>query len=155
MDSSSPLYDRDFYAWANEQAGLLRAGKLSEADLENIAEEIESMGKGEKRELVIRLIVLLLHLLKWQYRPQRRGASWQATIRLQRRDLSDHMADNPSLKALLPSVIERAYGNAVIKTGAETGLAESMFPSACPWSFEQLMDQGFWPEGGGNTEAAV
>ena len=64
---SNSLYDQDFYAWANEQAALLRAGRLSEADIENIAEEIESMGRSEKRELVSRLNVLLLHLLKWQY----------------------------------------------------------------------------------------
>ena len=63
------LYDRDFYAWANEQAALLRSGKLAEADIENIAEEIESMGRSEKRELVNRLTVLLLHLLKWQFQP--------------------------------------------------------------------------------------
>ncbi len=63
----SALYDRDFFAWANEQAALLREGKLEEADLESIAEEIESMGKTEKRELISRLTVLLLHLLKWRY----------------------------------------------------------------------------------------
>ncbi|MCT6678023.1 DUF29 domain-containing protein, partial [Staphylococcus aureus] len=80
--SNSTLYEQDFYAWANEQAGLLRAGKLAQADIEHIAEEIESMGKTEKRELVSRLAVLLLHLLKWQFQPGRRGTSWQATIRL-------------------------------------------------------------------------
>ena len=74
--SNHPLYDQDFYAWTNEQAALLRAGRLSEADVEHIAEEIENMGKSEKRELVSRLRVLLLHLLKWQYQPTRRGKSW-------------------------------------------------------------------------------
>jgi len=145
--SSSKLYDQDFYAWANEQAGLLRAGKLSEADIENIAEEIESMGKGEKRELTNRLAVLLLHLLKWQYQPGRRSASWQATIRVQRRDLEVHFADNPSLKSVLPQAIEQAYGNAMIGVSAETGLLESTFPPACPWSYEQIMDPEFWPDG--------
>ena len=77
---SANLYERDFYAWANEQAGLLRAGKLSEADLEHIAEEIESMGKSEKRELVNRLSVLLMHLLKWQFQATGRGTSWRLTI---------------------------------------------------------------------------
>jgi hypothetical protein len=139
------LYEQDFYAWANEQAGLLRAGKLSEADIEHIAEEIESMGKGEKRELASRLTVLLLHLLKWQYQPGRRGASWQATIRVQRRDLAVHMADNPSLKSLLPQVIGQAYGSAIIEAGVETGLLETTFPTVCPWSFEQISDPDFWP----------
>ena len=143
--SNSTLYDQDFYAWANEQAGLLRAGKLSEADIAHIAEEIESMGKTEKRELVSRLAVLLLHLLKWQFQPRRRGSGWEATIRLQRRDLGRHLADNPSLKIKLPEAISDAYGNAIIAAGDETGLSEATFPSACPWSFEQIMAEDFWP----------
>ena len=140
------LHDQDFYAWANEQAGLLRAGLLSEADIEHIAEEIESMGKAEKRELASRLTVLLLHLLKWQHQPGLKGASWQATIRVQRRDLTVHMADNPSLKSMLPQAIVQAYGNAVIEAGAETGLPEATFRDICPWSYERMMDADFWPE---------
>ncbi len=143
--SNSTLYDQDFYAWANEQAALLRAGRLSEADIEHVAEEIESMGKTEKRELANRLTVLLLHLLKWQYQPGRRGASWQATIRVQRRDLGVHMDDNPSLKAMLPQAIDQAYGNALIEAGAETGLLESAFPMVCPWTFDQITNPNFWP----------
>ena len=80
-------YERDFYAWANEQAALLREGKLAEADIAHIAEEIESMGQTEKRELVSRLTLLALHLLKWHYQPGLRGPSWRSTIRLQRHDL--------------------------------------------------------------------
>ncbi|HTS10149.1 MAG TPA: DUF29 domain-containing protein [Candidatus Eisenbacteria bacterium] len=143
---SARLYDQDFYAWANEQAGLLRAGKLSEADIEHIAEEIESMGKTEKRELTSRLAVLLLHLLKWRFQPKRRGSSWEATIKIQRRDLRRHLADNPSLKSKLSEAIADAYGNAIIEAGAETGLAESTFPADCPWSFEKIMAEDFWPE---------
>ena len=142
---STSLYEHDFYAWANEQAALLRAGNLSAADIEHIAEEIESMGKTEKRELVSRLAVLLLHLLKWQYQPVRRGASWQATIRVQRRDLTRHLKDNPSLKAKLGEAIEDAYGNVLIEAAAETGLPEHTFPQTCPWPFDQLMDERFWP----------
>jgi hypothetical protein len=145
--SNSRLYEEDFYAWANEQAALLRAGKLGEADIAHIAEEIESMGKGEKRELASRLGVLLLHLLKWQFQPGKRGASWQATIKVQRRDLAVHMRDNPSLQPLVPQVIEQAYGNAVIEAEVETGLLGTAFPAVCPWTFEQVMDVGFWPGG--------
>jgi hypothetical protein len=141
----SESYDRDFYAWANEQASLLRGGRLGEADIAHIAEEIESMGKTEKRELVSQLQVLLLHLLKWQFQPGLRGASWEASIRVQRNDLDDHLEDNPSLKALLPQAIERAYRNAVIAAKAETGLSGSTFPAVCPWTFEQMMDPDFWP----------
>ena len=142
----SSLYEQDFYAWANEQAALLRAGQLSAADIEHIAEEIESMGKTEKRELVSRLAVLLLHLLKWRYQPNLQGPSWRATIRIQRRDLARHMADNPSLKAKLPEAIEDAHGNAVLLAVAETGLPEATFPNECPWTFEQFMAEDFWPE---------
>ena len=94
----SDAYSTDFYAWAQEQAALLRAGRLNEADIANIAEEIESMGRGEKRELVNRLTVLLLHLLKWRFQPGFRSASWSSSIREQRIRLSSHMRDNPSLK---------------------------------------------------------
>ena len=140
------LYERDFFAWANEQAALLRSGRLSAADIEHIAEEIESMGKTEKRELVNRLTVLLTHLLKWRHQPERIGVSWRATVRLQRRDLTALLEDNPSLKATLPDSVARAFGNAVIEAGAETGMPETVFPSVCPWSFEQMMDEAFWPE---------
>lgn len=143
---SNALYDQDFYAWANQQAGLLRAGKLSEADLEHIAEEIESMGKSEKRELISRLVVLMLHLLKWEFQPMRRGNSWTNTIRLQRRELARHLRDNPSLKAKLDEAIQDAYGDAIIQASDETALPESTFPSSCPWSFGQMMAEDFWPE---------
>jgi hypothetical protein len=144
---ASPLYERDFYAWANEQATLLRAGKIGEADIEHIAEEIESMGRTEKRELISRFTVLMLHLIKWRYQPGLRGPSWRATIRLQRHDLNSHLGDNPSLKALLPEAIEQAYGRALIEAETETGLLKSVFPAACPWSFEEMMADDFWPEG--------
>jgi len=138
-------YETDFYAWANEQAALLRAGKLAQADIEHIAEEIESMGKTEKRELVSRLTVLLMHLLKWQFQPDRRGNSWKATIRIQRIALVRHLADNPSLKAKLPEALSDAYETALIEAAAETALSESTFPTACPWTFEQIISADFWP----------
>ena len=144
--SNSTLYNRDFYAWANEQAGLLRAGKLGEADIVHIAEEIESMGKTEKRELVGRLTVLLLHLLKWQFQPVFRGHSWRTSVRVQRIALTSHMRDNPSLKAALDDAITEAYRIARIEAEDETGLAEDTFPSACPWSFEKMIADKFWPK---------
>ncbi len=143
---SNSAYDSDFYGWAKEQAALLRAGQFSRADIEHVAEEIESMGKGEKRELVNRLAILLLHLLKWRFQPALRGPSWRATIRVQRRDLAVHMNDNPSLKSVLDEAIQQAYGNAVIEAEAETGLPETTFPAECPWAFEDMMDEAFWPE---------
>ncbi len=145
MPVKSPLYERDFYAWSREQAELLRAGKLAAADIEHIAEEIDSMGRTEKRELINRLDVLLLHLLKWRYQPSKRGPSWEASIRVQRNRLEEHLDDNPSLKPLLPQALASAYRNAALEAVAETGLAGSTFPEACPWTVEQVLDNGFWP----------
>jgi hypothetical protein len=144
-DNTSPLYEQDFFAWANEQAALLRAGDLSKADIEHIAEEIESMGKTEKRELVNRLAVLLLHLLKWQFQPAMRGNSWRLSIEEQRYRLADHLADNPSLKAILPESVKNAYRLGLLEAERETGLARNTFPALCPWTFDQLVAEDFWP----------
>ena len=143
---NATLYDTDFYAWANEQAALLRAGRLSEADVENIAEEIESMGRSERRELVNRLTVLFAHLLKWRYQPGLRGRSWQTTIERQRLDVQEHLADNPSLKSQLDDIMIRAYQRARIDAEAETHLPRRTFPPACPFTFDDAMHPDFWPD---------
>lgn len=140
------LYEEDFYAWANEQAALLRAGKLSAADIENLAEEIESMGRGEKRELINRLSVLLAHLLKWPFQPERRGHSWAYTIREQRLQLVRHMRDNPSLHAKTAEAMSDAYETAILAAAEDTGLLEKTFPPVCPFSFNQAMNADFWPD---------
>src|SRR5271165_2738662 len=108
----SDLYDRDFYAWTAEQAGLLRAGDVSGADIAHIAEELESMGRSEKRELVSRLTVLLQHLLKWQFQPGRHSTSWRLSIENTRLQLEDHLNDNPSLKSQLVEAMRSAYSRA-------------------------------------------
>ena len=132
MESVNTLYDTDFYAWSNQQAALLRAGKLSQADIENIAEEIESMGRSEKRELVSRLTVLLLHILKWQHQSKGRGSSWEASIKGQRLDIEQHLRDNPSLKSQLQEAIAYAYRRALIDVVGETKLPEATFPLDVP-----------------------
>jgi ribosomal protein L29 len=133
------LYDRDFYAWSNEQAARLRAGDFSHADIAHIVEEIETLGRGEKRELVSRLTILLLHLLKWRFQPARRGASWKLPISNTRRRIADHLADNPSLRAKLPEALEKAYSYARDEAAIETGTDLDSFPPDCPWTFEQAM----------------
>jgi len=135
----SDLYERDFYAWSNQQAALLRAGDLTAADIANIAEEIESMGRSEKRELVSRLTVLLLHRLKWRYQPDRRSRSWELSIDNARDAIEDHLADNPSLKARLAEAVATAYRTARRDAAIETGLPLDTFPAECPWSFDQAM----------------
>ena len=143
---SNTLYERDFYAWASEQAALLRAGKFDHADIENIAEEIESMGRGEKRELVSRLTVLLLHLLKWRHQPVFRGTSWRLSIEEQRYRLEDHLNDNPSLKSQMDTAMRAAYRITRVSAERETGLSGGTFPPICPFSIDQVMDENFWPE---------
>jgi len=144
--SNTSKYESDFHAWANEQAALLRQGRLAEADMENIAEEIEGLGRSEKRELVNRLAVLLTHLLKWQFQPGLRGNSWRGTIREQRRKLSEHLDDNPSLRAGLNDAIARAYKDALGTVQNETGLAEATFPATSPYTPAQIFEAAFLPE---------
>ena len=144
---SNTLYEQDFHAWAERQAALLRARKFSDADIENIVEEIESMGRSERRELVSRLTVLLLHLLKWQFQPARRGSSWRRTIMVQRQRLSRHLRDNPSLASRLEQAMADAYSDARIEAEDETGLAMETFPDLCPFSFDEVIDPTFWPDG--------
>ncbi len=132
MPAKTSQRDRDFYAWGLEQAALLREGRVAEADLEAIAEEIESMGKTEKRELVSRLTVLLLHLLKWRHQRSRRGKSLRLSIANARNEISDHLEDNPSLKAVLDSAMEQAYRHARLKAAIETEFDENDFPERSP-----------------------
>lgn len=139
-------YETDFYSWTQQQAGLLKAGRFSDADFENIIEEIESMGRSEKRELESRLAVLLQHLLKWKYQPARRGKSWELTIKWQRVDFLKVLRDNPGLKSKLAGLLIDAYQSAVIKASEETGIDESDFPTTCPWSFEEIANSLFYPD---------
>ncbi len=145
----SNQYENDFYAWTNTQAALLRAGNFVQADIKHIVEEIESMGKSELRELESRLALLFMHLLKWRYQPERRGRSWELTIKEQRRKLRRHLDQNPSLKARLPQAIEDAYGDAILEAAIETDLPETRFPRACPFSFEQALGDVYWPDEAG------
>ncbi|MBK1716626.1 DUF29 domain-containing protein [Thiocystis violacea] len=140
------LYNDDIIAWANEQAALLRAGRWSEIDVAHIAEEIEDVGKSERRELASRMAVLLAHLLKWRYQPGRRGSSWQRTIREQRRAIGAHLRETPSLKTALadPNWFEGVWADAVAKATDETGL--DVFPHDCPWTLEQVLGPDFYPE---------
>ena len=141
-------YDRDFYGWTQEQAALLRAGQLAELDTEHLIEEIESMGRSERRQLTNRFELLLMHLLKWQYQPDRHevdGKSWLRTIREQRRKIPKLIRDNPSLKSLLEDCIRDAYDDARFGASDETGLPVAEFPGICPHTPEQILDQEFLP----------
>ncbi|WP_008308348.1 DUF29 domain-containing protein [Leptolyngbya sp. PCC 6406] len=106
---TTTLYDQDFYAWTQQQTKLLRSGRFGELDIENLVEEIESLGKQQRQELRNRLGVLLGHLLKWYYQPEARSKSWVYTIREQRERIQDHLAENPSLKPYLSEAIGKSY----------------------------------------------
>lgn len=145
-ETLAAAYDCDLYAWAYDQAARLRAGRWSELDVENIAEELESLGRGERRELMSRLEVLLTHLLKWQYQPERQGKSWRLTIKEQRRKLERHLDENLSLRAQLAETIADAYLDAVIEAARQTHLDEQDFPSVCPYTLEQIFEPEFLPD---------
>lgn len=136
-------YDTDFYAWTQTQAQHLKARKWEHLDLENLAEEIESLGRQERQELVNRFGVLLGHLLKWQYQPSYRSHSWQATIREQRRKILRLLEDNPSLHPFLPAALQRGYEDGVDRAIEETNLPPETFPTPCPFSLEQILDPEF------------
>lgn len=133
------LYEQDFYQWTHEQAGLLKAGALSQLDIPNLIEEIESMGKTQKHELINRLAVLLMHLLKWDYQPERRSRSWELTIKEQRIRIKNHLLENPSLRYSIAEYVSSAFEIAVVKALKETRLPDSVFPETCPYTIDQIM----------------
>jgi hypothetical protein len=139
------LYEQDFYEWTVRNAELLRSGRAGEADLAHIAEEIEDMGKRERRELLHRLSILIAHLLKWQIQPERRARSWELTIRVQRKDLAKLVSENPSLQPYLQESLPEAYEHAVVEALTETGHPESEFPSTCPFTLDVIVDPDFLP----------
>ena len=140
-------YDKDINAWAQEQARLLRAGRFEMLDIEHIAGEIEDVGKSEQRELASRMAVLLAHLLKWQYQPERRGASWEKTIKAQRKEIAYALGESPSLAPKLqePRWLDMVWARAVAQAVGETGL--DCFPEECPWAIQgEVLAQSWLPE---------
>jgi len=144
--ATAQLYETDFYGWIQNQADMLRSRNFAALDLDNLIEEIEDMGKRQKQELRSRLTVLFMHLLKWQYQPALQSRSWVSTIKIQRFEIKAHIDENPSLNHALNEIIDKAWQGALIKAEHETGMNVSTFPVDCPWTFEQVMDDNFWPE---------
>lgn len=142
-------YESDVAAWANQQAALIRSRQFNLLDLEHLAEEIEDVSKSEQRELAHRMAVLLMHLLKWEFQPLRRGNSWLRTIRDQRDDIKDHLDDVPSLRPKISDEkwIRSAYRSAVAKAAKETNIDADKFPETCPWSMVDVLTDGWLPVG--------
>jgi len=147
MARNDIAYDDDFFAWTEEQARLLRAGELAEIDTLNLAEEIESVGRSDRREIRSRLMVLLAHLLKWRFQPHARSAGWLSTVREQRDQIESILEDSPSLRPVIAEALSRVYKRARTVATEETGLPETTFPADCPFTPEQILAEDFLPEG--------
>ena len=145
MQNTTSLYNTDFYAWTQEQANLIKAKAFNSLDINNLIEEVQSMGAREKNELKSRLTVLLMHLLKWKYQPLYQSNSWRATILEQRLSIQDVIEDNPSLKPQINDYQIRAYKHARLLARQETGLTLKTFPDICEWSIAQILDENFIP----------
>ncbi len=139
------LYEKDFYEWVQTTVKQLRDRDLTNLDWDNLIEEIESLGKQERRELVNRLIVLLTHLLKWEYQPEKRSKSWFATIKIQRIEIARHLKNNPSLRPYISDAIVDAYEVAILEAMKETGLSSKLFPYSCPYSWSEIQNNNFFP----------
>jgi ribosomal protein L29 len=138
-------YDEDFHAWTVEQARLLRSGDLSSIDTANIAEEIESLGRSDRREIYSRLTVLLAHLLKWQLQSAMRSSSWPGTIREQRRQINNLLRESPSLRPFTAEILPETYGDARQDAIDETGLPETEFAADCPFTLDEVLARDFLP----------
>lgn len=142
---TSELYETDFYAWTLEQAIFLRNRDWNKLDIPNLAEEIESLGKQDRRELRNRLRVLIGHLLKWEFQANKRSNSWSNTIDEQRFQILGLLQESPSLKPYLPDAITEVYKYALKLASSESSLSKESFPQECPYSLEEILDADFFP----------
>ncbi|HLH48127.1 MAG TPA: DUF29 domain-containing protein [Roseiarcus sp.] len=144
----SASYEKDVLLWSQEQARLLRTGQFGRLDIEHLADEIEDVGRSEKRELASRMAVLLAHLLKWRLQPETRTPSWRKTISHQRQRVELLLKATPSLKTAMSDADWRkgAWLDAISLAAQETGLDEAAFPETCPWEMTAALDPAFWPD---------
>jgi hypothetical protein len=145
MTTNADLYAQDFFRWTETTAALIRAGKWQEIDPESVAEELESLGKRDRREVESRINALLVELLKWWAQPEERCGRWASAIRQQRYEVELVLGDSPSLQAQLPAWFTEAYPTAREKALEDTGLYT--LPDTCPFTPAQILDTSFWPEG--------
>ena len=138
-------YRVDFTAWSREQADAVRRRSANELDWENIAEEIESLGRQQQWELYNRFVVLITHLLKWEFQPRRRARSWTTTVLNQRLDIARQLKISPSLKVSLQEEFDEAYPRAVMQAEHETRLSAKTFPTTAPFTLAQALDVNWLP----------
>lgn len=142
---SYPVYFEDIAIWAKQQAEFLRSGQFDRLDIEHLADEIEDVGKSEQRELASRMSVLLAHLLKWQFQPERRCRSWERTIVVQRRAIMRHLKEVPSLSTRLDNSewLDKVWDDAITIAVQETGLSD--FPDSLTWQIKEVLGENWLP----------
>ncbi len=148
MNTVQEEYEKDFYSWIYRNINLLRQHNFEALDIDILIDELESMAKRDRRELISHLMVLISHLLKWQFQPEQRSGSWRGSIREQRIQIRKQLEDSPSLKNQLVTGINSAYPDSVKLAIEETGLKADTFPDECPYSITQLLNDDFYPQSG-------
>ena len=145
-DQEMTLFDTDYGVWLEHQITALRLEDWSSLDIPHLLEELEVLNKSNKRELYSYLVVLLAHLIKWQYQPLMRSGSWDASIGNSHNRIERLFKDQPSLKVYLPEILSEAFEEAKEWAHKETKLDIKLFPQVCPYTVEQLLDSGFLPD---------
>ncbi|MCC5631194.1 DUF29 domain-containing protein [Nostoc sphaeroides CHAB 2801] len=143
---SQTLYDTDYLQWIETTVAKLHSHDYANVDWENLIEEIADMGRSERRSLKSNLIVILVHLLKWQFQPEKRSGSWEGSIIEHRRRVKEALDDSPSLKSYIESVFAECYAQAVKQAKAETGLLVESFPLVCPYQLPEVTNDDFLPQ---------
>jgi hypothetical protein len=148
MIPSKPLvdYNQDFNLWIEQTVDLLKTGRFEALDIDNLVDELESMSRRDKREIISRLDVILMHLLKWKYQPTQRSLSWESSIQNNRIEIWRIIEDSPSLKSYPEAVLDKAYQAALKGVIRETQLSSEIFPISCSFSIDEILDENFFPE---------
>lgn len=146
IETQTKLYEQDFCLWIETTANLLKRRQFSQLDIENLIEEIQTMGRNEKNALESNLIIVFLHLLKWQYQPNKRSRSWESSIFEHRRRIYKAFKDSPSLKTFFANVFTECYQYARKKASIETGLSLTAFPTESPFTIDEILDENFLPD---------
>lgn len=143
---SPTLYETDYLQWIETTVTKLQSQDYTNVDWENLIEEIADMGRSERKSLKSNLIVILLHLLKWQFQPDKRSGSWESSIIEHRRRVQESLQDSPSLQPYLEEILTECYTQAVKQAKAETGLPREYFPVICPYHLQQVIEEDFLPD---------
>jgi hypothetical protein len=140
MAHTNRAYSDDYAGWVEDTACAIEEGRFNEIDRAALADEVRDLGISQRKEMTSALRVLLVHLLKTKYQPERESRSWQASIGVQRKHLVKFLRRSPSLRPELPEFLEDAYDEARIDASNETGIDIDTFPESCEWSLSEVLD---------------